>query len=213
MNSEQRTVPSKCLSCHAELSLPYVCQQCHRLYPVSPSTDYFALLGLPAAYDVKPGDVDKRFLAVSRQVHPDYYANASDQVRRLATRLSAELNEAARVLKDPVSRADYLLETCKGPSASQDRTVPGNVLADAMELRESIEQAQSTNDTATLERVATTVESKRGELTEQIAALAGRLPELDDTAKSRLRHLINSVKYYDNMADLLWTSAGSAPAG
>jgi len=206
MSSERNAVPQKCLTCSAELTSPVVCSGCHTLYPLPVSMDHFALLGLPRTYGVDEQTLNERFLSLSRHVHPDYFGAAAEEMRQLAVRLSAELNEAVKVLRHPVLRASYLLELCGGPVASEDRTVPPEVLAETMMLREEIEEAQESGDAAALQQIRETVEDRRSALLARIAELAGRLPGATDADKKSLRHTINAVKYYDNMLELLWTA-------
>jgi molecular chaperone HscB len=204
MSAELSTVPEKCLKCSAELTSPVVCSGCHTLYPLPQSVDYFGLLGLPRAYDLDDSVLDQRYLSVSRHVHPDYFGGASGEMQQLALRLSAELNEAIKVLRHPVLRASYLLELCGGPSAAQDRTVPAEVLGETMMLREEIDDAQAGDNTTALRQLRRTVESKRSALLDRISEHARKLPGAADNDKIALRHAINAVKYYDNMLELLW---------
>ncbi|HRX85281.1 MAG TPA: Fe-S protein assembly co-chaperone HscB [Phycisphaerae bacterium] len=198
------TVPEKCINCSAELTSPVVCSGCHTLYPLPQSVDYFGLLGLPRAYDLDESALEKRFLSVSRHIHPDYFGSASGEMQQLSVRLSAELNQAVKVLRQPVLRAGYLLELCGGPGPASDRTVPPEVLGETMMLREEIEEAQADEDHPALQRLRKTVEEKRAVLVERIAELARRLPNAAAEDKTALRHTLNAVKYYDNMLELLW---------
>ena len=206
MGDSTKTVPKKCLACDAQLTSPIVCQGCHSLYPVPKEVDYFDLLGLPRRYDIDLAEVNERFVALSRHVHPDYFSQAAEPARQLAVRLSAELNDAVQVLRDPVLRADYLLETAGGQSAPRDRTVPADVLSQTLLLREEIEEARADNDATKLADLRQTVDSRRRELLERIGELARRLPSAADEDKVQLRRTINSVKYFANLLDLLWAA-------
>ena len=48
------------------------------------SKNYFALFELPEHYDLDTADLAERYRELQRVVHPDRYANASEQERRLA---------------------------------------------------------------------------------------------------------------------------------
>ena len=205
MSARKSSVPQKCLACNVELTSPIVCQGCHKLYPMPQSVDYFGLLGLQRCYDIDPQTLGARFVALSRHVHPDFFTSAGEEMGHLSTRLSAELNEAIKVLQDPVLRAGYLLETSGGTSAAEDRSVPAEILREAMTLREKIQEARDAGDDTALQALRKQVDEKRSQLLESIAALARKLPTASDEEKSMLRQTINSVKYYNNMGDLLWT--------
>jgi len=161
------------------------------------------LLGLARRYDLDESVLNERFLSVSRHVHPDFYGNASDEMRTLATRLSAELNQAVKVLRHPVLRAGYLLELCGGPSAAEDRTVPAEVLGETMMLREEIDDAQQASDSESLAAMRKTIDAKYDAWCEKIATLARKLPGATDEEKTELRHAINAVRYFENMRDLV----------
>jgi len=199
MRSPTIALPSKCLRCEAELISPIVCDGCRSLFPLSASADYFDLLGTPKRYAVDATKLTAAFRALARSVHPDRFTREPDEVRALATRLSAELNQAFSVLKDPVRRADYMLERAGGPSAAQMRDVPGNLLAEVMMLREEIDEARSAGNVAALDRHREAIQSRRDEALQKIASGADRLTILGDDERRELRRLLNSVKYFDNL--------------
>jgi len=201
MTTAEQTLPSKCLACDAHLESPIVCTGCRTLFPVPEEMDYFELFRLPKRYDVDAAVLERKFLAISRTIHPDYFGAASPELRDLAVRLSAELNEAARVLSDPVLRAGYLLERMGGKSAAEERTVPQAVLQEVMMLREDIEEAGG--DAEPLGEIRERVRVRRGEILQRIAELAENLPDSGDEEKAELRRQINSVKYYDNLLNEL----------
>ena len=197
MTTPELALPTKCLHCKGKLDTPIVCTGCHTLYPMPVSMDYFELFQIPRRYRIDLADVERKFLAISRNIHPDYFGGSSDDMRRLSVNLSAELNEALRVLKDPVLRAGYLLEEAGGPSAATDRTVPQAVLTNVMMLREEVEEATADPETVTM--VRRKAERKRRQMLDDIADLADRLDKASTDEKTRLRHLLNSVRYYDNL--------------
>ena len=197
MVPSSQTVPSKCLQCNSELKCPIVCAGCHTLYPLPETVDYFDLFRLPRRYRIDVEELEGKFLSISRNIHPDYFGGESEEMRRLAVRLSAELNEAVRVLKDPVLRAGYLLEQAGGRSAAADRSVPQSVLAEVMMFREQVEEADG-NETV-IGPVRRQVEQRRRQTLEQIADVADHLDAAGEDDRGRLRQLINSVKYYDRL--------------
>jgi molecular chaperone HscB len=197
MTTSELVLPTKCLHCKGKLDTPIVCTGCHTLYPMPVSMDYFELFQIPRRYRIDLADVERKFLAISRNIHPDYFGGSSDDMRKLSVNLSAELNEALRVLKDPVLRAGYLLEEAGGPSAAADRTVPQAVLTNVMMLREEVEEAAADPETATMVRGK--AERKRRQMLDDIADLADRVDKASTNEKTRLRHLLNSVRYYDNL--------------
>ncbi len=199
MAADRQDLPAKCLNCQAVLTTPLVCDGCHSLYPPPFGSDYFYLLGLPRSYAIDEKKLRDAFRTAARNIHPDRFGGAADEVRTLATQLSAELNEAFDALSDPVRRADYLLEIAGGPSAAEVREVSGEFLADVMTLREEIDQAKTAGDNDALRRHRESISARRQETLRQIAVLAESAADLDESRRRALRQLLNSMKYYDNL--------------
>ncbi|MBL8943081.1 MAG: Fe-S protein assembly co-chaperone HscB [Myxococcales bacterium] len=72
------------------------------------ANNHFAVLGLEPAYELDVGALERSYLALQQQHHPDHATGGSVGERRAAMELSGAINEAYRVLRDPVRRAEYL---------------------------------------------------------------------------------------------------------
>ena len=102
-----------CWSCGAARApADALCPSCGKVQAPSPGTvrDKFAVLGLPRSFDLDEGQVDERFRALSRKLHPDRFARASAKERRFSLEQTTLLNDAYRTLRDPARRAEHLLE-------------------------------------------------------------------------------------------------------
>ncbi|MBU0716906.1 MAG: DnaJ domain-containing protein [Planctomycetes bacterium] len=143
MASDAAAHPLKCLECRASLVSPMVCSGCETLGTFAQSTDYFELLGLERRYHLDEAKLALAFRALIRNLHPDRYGGQPAEVRAFAMRMCAELNQAYRVLADPTLRASYMLELVGGPSATQVRGAPGNLLAEVVMIREKIDHARA----------------------------------------------------------------------
>ena len=201
MTNTARVLPTRCLACDSELDFPLFCEGCRRLYPLPASTDYFSLLGLERAYAIDEDSLRAKVLALSRSVHPDYFGGESDQMRQLAVQLSAEVNEAAHVLLDPVLRAGYLLKLAGGAPESDRRAVCPEVLGEVMTLREQVETAGTSGETSATDRLRAQVQDRRDSFLAGISKLAQRLPNISEPEKSQLQTLLNSISYYDNLLE------------
>lgn len=195
----ERATPTKCLTCHSAMTLPIVCTGCHTLYPPAAALDYFDLLGLPRSFALDDARVQAAYRAATRQIHPDRFAGQPDEARQLATRLTAIINEAARVLGDPVLRAEYLLEQAGGPAASEVRDVPGSLLMEVLSIREEIEEARQTGDADAIARVRESVLSRRRAALTAIAEQADGLSAATAEQRTAFRKSLNAMKYYDNL--------------
>jgi molecular chaperone HscB len=119
----------------------------------SPLTrDDFSLFALNRQFDLDVKDLEQRWKAIQKQVHPDKFSMAGASAQRLAMQWSSRINEAYRRLKNPLSRATYLCELLGAPIQAESNTsMPADFLIEQMELRENLDEAQSAKDFERLE--------------------------------------------------------------
>lgn len=199
-----------CAECGRELSVAFVCPVCRRIDEAKMPDDLFALFDVAAEFDLDVADLRRRFLAISRQIHPDQFGAADTATVDVAVRVSARLNDAFHTLSQPARRAAYLLERCGGPGPDEDRSVPPDVLMDTMSLRERIEQASNSGDEPAIKSLTGEVTKKQSQRMDAVAQLARKLGTNDDDSRDQtrieLRQALNALTYYDNMMDLLWSA-------
>jgi molecular chaperone HscB len=113
----------------------------------APGKNHFELFGLPAAFDIDADDLASRYRELQRRVHPDKFANASDQERRLSLQMTAQVNEAFQTLKDPVRRGRYLL-SLRGVDVGEetDTTMEPAFLMEQMEWRENLDEIRQADN-------------------------------------------------------------------
>ena len=191
--------PTRCQACDRPLESPLYCAGCHRLYPAD-GLDYFALLGVSPQYDIDAQAVRRRYFQVSRDIHPDRVA-AGGERQDMSMRISAKVNEAYRVLLDPLLRAEYLLSLC-GDETLDEKAVPPEVLTETLMLREQIEQARAAGDADRLAEIRRQVEQRHHALGEQVAEAARGLPG-DAALRRKLRGALNAIRYTRRMLDEL----------
>jgi molecular chaperone HscB len=111
------------------------------------STTHFQLFGFPQSFDVDMVQLDSRYRELQRTVHPDRFANASDQERRISMQQTTQINEGYQVLKDPLRRGRYLLELGGYRIADGQQTNKDvEFLMEQMELRESLGEVREAGD-------------------------------------------------------------------
>ena len=103
--------------------------------------DYFTFFGLAPKLTLDTADLQSRFYRLSREFHPDRYARRSPAEQQYALDATALLNNAYRVLRDPVQRAEYLLSQ-QGFDIGQQRSndVPPELLEEVFELNVLLEE-------------------------------------------------------------------------
>jgi molecular chaperone HscB len=169
--------------------------------PAGDMTDPFEVLHIEPVFDVDLGAIEKRVRDLSRVLHPDRHAGASATDRRMSLGRAIDVNEAWRVVRDPIRRAEALvrrsgvtLTDSEGPKAD-----PG-FLMDFMEQREALSEAKRKGDAAEVERLAANVRAKDAEaisrLSAVFAAAGGDPARLPDVAA-----IVGELRYYRRFLD------------
>jgi molecular chaperone HscB len=107
----------------------------------------FELFNLPVTFAQDRPAVDARWKDLQREAHPDKFAAQGAAAQRIAMQWSVRINEAYQRLKDPVRRAAYLCELHHAPINAENNTaMPAAFLMQQIELREALDDAESTED-------------------------------------------------------------------
>lgn len=204
-SSRPGTPPIRCTECQQPMDSPIGCATCGALGQLPPgNVDCFTLFGLPHRFEVDLKALHTRLLTLSRVVHPDVAGVATPEKREQALRLSSELNRAYETLRDPLARAEYLLHLAGGPSASDDKSVPPELLGEVMTLREEIEEATTGGNGQALRSLKTDLAARRESGMAQLAALVEGIEtpgEAGEQGRKRLRVALNVIKYWNNLLE------------
>src|SRR5260370_25443787 len=107
---------------------------------------HFSLFGLPRKLWIEMSALEKKCLELSWKLHPDKFVNASAEEQELSLKNSSELNDAYRVLRDPVARVEYLLEL-EGmrKEGEHKQQAPPELLEEVFALNESLDELREAN--------------------------------------------------------------------
>lgn len=159
--------------------------------------DYFEAFGMPRQLEIDLKDLEKKFYALSRKLHPDLFARKSSKEQADALEASAVLNDAYRVLRDPIARALYVLKQ-EGFEIGEQGTkdVPPELLEEVFELNMALEDEDAKDEVLAARG---RFEGMRNEID---AAMQGQFAEWDRTHdRSALEAIgqLNRRKYITNL--------------
>jgi molecular chaperone HscB len=184
VSSETRTlVLQSCRHCGAGAPTEvHFCPQCERILTLTRHGDYFSFFGLPRKLVVDLTDLDVRFRRLSRQFHPDYFYTASGQERVASLERASYLNDAYRVLRQPLDRAEYLLKLEGMPSVGlhQDaHELPAGVLEEMFALNEELDDIRAAREAgASPEQIGARLDAARRPIEERAARQEAQLEAL-----------------------------------
>lgn len=109
--------------------------------------NYFELFGIEQQFDVELDAITLQYRELQKQFHPDKFATAADSEKLAVVQKSAQINDAYTTLKDPVSRAEYLLKLRGLDIQHETQTLQDPMfLMQQMEYRETLEDLSNSDD-------------------------------------------------------------------
>ncbi|WKY04908.1 hypothetical protein Q1695_005709 [Nippostrongylus brasiliensis] len=162
----KRPEETSCWNCKdaVECTKQFFCDSCHTIQPPPDSQNLFEYMGLPVTYRIKDSALKKRFRELQFNLHPDKFAQASEQEKKLSDEHARRLNESYKTLSEPLLRAKYLLKILGGEETN-GLDLDESSLLEMMEWRERVaEMSTSTELRAEAEAVQKEIDVLLGEL-------------------------------------------------
>ncbi|WP_386687709.1 Fe-S protein assembly co-chaperone HscB [Lonepinella sp. MS14437] len=133
-------------------------------------TNPFSLFNLPVQFEVDQALLSERFLQLQKQFHPDNFATQSAQEQRLAMQQSAEINDALKTLKDPILRAEAIIQVHTGEIQDLEQKSTRDVafLMQQLQWREQLDEIESNKDDIALDEFRNEIEAEQKVLLQQI---------------------------------------------
>ena len=164
--------------------------------------DPFATLGLARRYDLDPVELERRYRELQKTLHPDRHVGAPASLRRITLGKAVEVNEAYRMLRDAVPRAEALLALLGAGLPASTHAAPTEFLMEIMELREALSESKQVSDGSQVRALAQRVEALQA--TTQSALAQAFAAITDDVAAGALHSvgaLVAKMKYYQRFLD------------
>lgn len=163
------------------------------------SRSYFALFGLPEQFAVDQAALSAAYRQLQSELHPDRFASAADDQRRLAVQGATHVNEAYATLKDEGRRARYLLALAGVEiDEEKDTTHDMEFLMDQMALREALEALpQAADPLKALDELEKDIKSRyRGLLDGFVAAW-------EQQAWADARERVLQIRFFERLREQL----------
>jgi molecular chaperone HscB len=161
--------------------------------------NYFDLFGIPKQFKVDLPALEKAYLLIQQEVHPDRHATSGDAQKRVALQMATLVNTAYQTLRHPLKRGFYLCEL-EGldPKLETNTSMPTDFLMQQMAWRESMEDAQS--DLNALEILMKAVQALKKDYLNSLEALFDESKNLP-AALEKLRAALFIDRFADELDD------------
>jgi molecular chaperone HscB len=155
-------------------------------------TNYFELFGLAPRFSIDLNSLERSFRQLQSEMHPDKYASHTQSEQRIALQQSTLINDGYQTLRNPTSRAQFLINLSGKTETTQ--VLSNNFLMAQMEWREAIEEAVTSRDVNVLEALAKRIKHK---ITVQVNELGAALDLQGDFATAEVR--VNELRFYEKL--------------
>ena len=167
-------------------------------------SDPFATFGLTPAFELDLSELERRHRELSRALHPDRYAGRGSSERRQALGKAIEVNETWRRLKNPVKRAEALLERLGlGVAEGQEPKPPPEFLMEVLERREELAEARRAADVRRVEELAGQIRNDRERVLREIGELFARAlgGANGDAGGTALLSRVGELRYFERFLE------------
>lgn len=208
---ELQMARSMCWHCQSEIAGEYFCERCVKVQPVSKDTDYFSCLGLPRRLSLDPQKLEAKFYELSRAFHPDFYQNKSQTEQAISLGNAATLNTAYRTLRDPIQRAEYLLDLEAGSVKNIRTSPPADLFEEILSLQETLDEYRGSDRASQAGRALkadlleerTALEQRQRDMEAQLQELFLEWDRLQDQGEATDRTRAERERILKRMRDLL----------
>jgi molecular chaperone HscB len=132
---------------------------------------YFQFYDLPLSFRVDEALLKKKFYALSKAYHPDFYVNESQEKQDEILELSTINNKAYKVLSDPLKRIEYILELYHLVAEGDKYTLPQDFLMEMMDVNEALMDMEFEPDPARLMDISAEVDQMETALFDELKSL------------------------------------------
>ena len=151
--------------------------------------NYFDFYGIPESFHPDVPALKKKFYELSKQYHPDFYANDTDEKQQEILELSTINNKAWQTLSDAAKRLEYILRQHELLVDGAKPALPGDFLMEMMDINERLMEIEDAEQWAEINNEVLAVDD---DINQKLRSLTKDYHTLDDTAKeSRLNEILD----------------------
>lgn len=148
--------------------------------------NYFDFYELPVQFNPDQQQVKAKFYALSKQYHPDFYANESAEKQDEVLTLSTLNNKAYQTLSNAKRRLKYVLELKGIVETDEGYQLPQSFLMEMMEVNEALMDLEFEPDADKLSQVRDEVDVIEQQLENELDKLVKQFDESPAAAESLL---------------------------
>ncbi|WP_114782409.1 Fe-S protein assembly co-chaperone HscB [Botryobacter ruber] len=155
--------------------------------------NYFELYNLPESFLPDEKAVKNKYYQLSREYHPDFFANEPEEKQQEILQLSTQNTNAYRTLSDPDLRMQYILKEHGLLDEGGKNDLPPDFLMEMMELNEELMELEFDFDAQKFHEIGEKSSGVLASIENDILPTLQRYPELHGVTKEAA---LEEVKTY-----------------
>ena len=194
---------TSCQSCGDSLISPLFCFSCNSLQTISDDIDHFEVMGMPHCFEIDSEELENLYQRLTLEMHPDFFGAAPEEQKRLSEKSSVMLNAAYSTLREPASRAGYLLSLfAKGKNLQTDK-LPEGFLQDMFIFQESLDELLESGDQSALCKMNEDLQDRYNFIESNYASLFKKLETSPENTEilQQLQTQLNTERYLRRLLD------------
>ncbi len=153
--------------------------------------DYFKFYDIPVSFSPDPALVKKKFYALSKEYHPDFFVNESEEKQQEILELSTFNNKAFQTLSKPDKVLPYVLTLKNVLVDGEKYQLPQMFLMEMMEVNEGIMDMEFDADETKLAEVNKNVDQFEKDLNQELATLT---TDFEEDGKASSNDVLLKIK-------------------
>lgn len=164
--------------------------------------NYFTLYEIPVSLKVNDAAILKKYYQLSKQYHPDHFTLEDLTMQQESERMSAVINEARKVLENPVKRLEYILKEQGIIEEDEKYTLSAEFLGDMMELNEQLMEIEMTENVEQLQSIKDELSKQETFLFEEVKPLFEQDElQLNASEAAQLKDYFYKKKYLQRITE------------
>ena len=194
---------TSCKSCGDSLISPLFCFSCNSLQTISDDLDHFKVMGLPHCFEIDLVELENRYQRLTLGMHPDFFGAAPENQKRLSEKSSVMLNAAYSSLREPASRARYLLSLFARGKNLQTDALPEGFLQEMFTLQESLDEMLESSDQSDICKMNENLQNRYASIESNYASLFKKFETSPENTEilQQLQTQLNAERYLRRLLD------------
>ena len=157
--------------------------------------DYFSFYEIPISFHPNQNLVKKKFYALSKAYHPDFFVNESEEKQKEILHLSTLNNKAFQVLSNPDQLLAYILQL-KGELVEGEKyALPQDFLLEMMEVNEALMELEFEVDETQIQKITVEVDQLENQLNKELKILTTKYEAFANDNEIELLAQIKDIWY------------------